>query len=103
MLPAVIEDNLDQIRSLCVRHRVRSLILFGSAARDDFDSERSDIDFLYEFEADATPGLGGYFDFQHALEEVLGRKVDLVFAAEIRNPYLRKSIFESTVPIYVAA
>lgn len=103
MLPPVIEDNLDQIRGLCVRHRVHSLILFGSAARDDFDNERSDIDFLYEFEADAEPGLSGYFDLKEALENLLNRKVDLVFAEGIRNPYLRKSIFESTVPIYVAA
>lgn len=103
MLPALIEDHLDQIRDLCVRHHVRSLILFGSAARDDFDIERSDVDFLYQFEPDAEPGLTGYFDFKGALEELLGRKVDLVFAEGIRNPYLRKSIFESTVPIYVAA
>jgi uncharacterized protein len=103
MLPAVIENNLEKIRDLCVRHRVRSLILFGSAARDDFDNERSDVDFLYEFEPDAELGLSGYFDFQGALEELLGRKVDLVCAEGIRNPYLRKSIYESTVPIYVAA
>jgi hypothetical protein len=103
MLPPLIEQNLGAIRDLCIQYHVRSLILFGSAARDDFDSDRSDVDFLYEFDAEASSGLSGYFDFQRAMEDLLGRKVDLVYPGGIRNPYLRKSIFDSTVPIYVAA
>ena len=56
--------------------------------RDDFDSERSDVDLLVEFERfdDSNP-LETYFRLQEALEEVFERKVDLIEAGSVRNPY----------------
>ncbi|WP_425432381.1 nucleotidyltransferase family protein [Granulicella pectinivorans] len=35
--------------SFCRQYRVRRFAVFGSAIRDDFDPERSDIDFRVEF------------------------------------------------------
>ncbi len=49
----------EEVRALCRRFGVRRLDLFGSAARDDFDPARSDLDFLYELEAKPP---GGYAD-----------------------------------------
>lgn len=45
-----IEEHRPELAYLCRRYRVLSLSLFGSAARDDFDPERSDYDFLVDFE-----------------------------------------------------
>ena len=40
----------DELRAVCRRFHVRRLDLFGSAARGDFDPQRSDVDFLVEFD-----------------------------------------------------
>ena len=67
---AEIALRREEVRALCRRFGVRRLALFGSAARDDFDPERSDLDFLYEFEAKPP---GGYADgFLRAFEELVG-------------------------------
>jgi predicted nucleotidyltransferase len=104
-LPEVIAEHLEEIRGLCVEHHIRTLTLFGSAARDDFDPQRSDADFLVEFlpNAPRLPWAGNYFRFQEALEGLLGRRVDLVMPGAIHDPNLKKSIYENSVPLYVAA
>src|SRR5262244_388898 len=58
-----------ELRALCRRFHVRRLDLFGSAARGDFDPERSDTDFLVEFDR-AHPdalSLRTYFGLKEAL------------------------------------
>src|SRR5438034_3869181 len=89
----IIEQNLPAIHELCRRFGVRRLELFGSAATGRFDPERSDLDFVVEFDESRTFGLkGSYFRFHGALEELFQRKVDLVTAGTIENPYLRRQI-----------
>ena len=104
-LPAIIREHADELRVACEKHYVRSLVLFGSAAREDFDVSRSDLDFLVEFLPNEphTRFGGEYFALKDDLENVFERRVDLVEPTAIENPYLRRSIYESTVPIYVAA
>jgi len=92
-----------QIDALCRRFYVRRLDVFGSAARHDFDPERSDVDFLVEFEpGNPLAGLEAYFGFKQALEDLLERKVDLVAAGRVRNPYLRTSIEQSRENVFSA-
>ena len=89
-----IADHRAALAELCRRFGVRRLEVFGSAARgDDFDPATSDADFLVQFtpNSDFAP-LAQYFDFQEAVEALLGRKVDLVEPTAIRNPYLLASI-----------
>ena len=43
------EKNIKKIRTLCAKHNVEKLYLFGSATNDKF-TEKSDIDFLVNFE-----------------------------------------------------
>jgi len=89
-----IADRRAALAELCRRFGVRRLEVFGSAARgDDFDPAHSDADFLVEFtpNSDFAP-LAQYFDFQEAMQALLGRKVDLVQPTAIRNPYLLASI-----------
>ena len=90
-----------KIRKLCRSLAVRRLDLVGSAARDDFRSESSDVDVLIEFEGDQAL-FDRYFDLKHGLERVLGRKVDVIQHGAIRNPYLRESIERDRIVIYEA-
>ncbi len=63
-----ITDHRDALADLCREHHVRSLFVFGSAAREDFDPGRSDVDLLVEFEP--LPE-GGYADAYFGLREAL--------------------------------
>ena len=98
---ALVEQKKQGIADLCRRHEVRRLDLFGSAARGDFQPERSDLDFVVQF---ARTGYAGYADtflnFADALETLLGRKVDLLTERMIRNPYFRATVDATRQTIY---
>ena len=88
----VIERNINQIVSLCKKHKVRMLYIFGSALTDRFTDD-SDIDFLVEFEnVDIQDYFDNYMDFKEKLETLLNRQVDLVENQAIRNPIFRMVI-----------
>lgn len=99
----LIADRRAEVAALCRRFHVRRLELFGSAAMGGFDPERSDLDFLVEFEAEApVRALDAFFGFKEELEALLGRPVDLVMLGAVRNPYLRASIEASRELVYAA-
>lgn len=65
---------------------MRRLDIFGSATTAAFDVASSDVDVPVEF--DTGPGsFGAYFGLKEGLEAILGRPVDVVTAAGVRNPY----------------
>ena len=94
----------DESRAVCRRFHRRRLDLFGSAARGDFDPQRSDVDFPVEFDRThpAALSLRTYFGLKEALEGLLGRPVDLVEPGAVRNPYLTASIEGSREPVFAA-
>ena len=99
-----IAQHRRELQVLCRRFHVRRLDLFGSAARGDFDPNHSDIDFLVEFDWQhpAALSLSTYLGLKDALENLLGRSVDLVEPSALRNPYLKASIDASREPIFEA-
>jgi predicted nucleotidyltransferase len=100
----IITENREKIAELCRAHHVRRLSVFGSAVRDDFDPERSDVDFMVEFEPSED-----HRDFEvqsllkEKLTELFDRPVDLIRAGLIRNPYLLREILNDQVTLYAAA
>jgi predicted nucleotidyltransferase len=98
---ALVEQQKSGIADLCRRHEVRRLDLFGSAARGDFQPERSDLDFIVQF---TRTGYAGYADafleFAEALERLLGRKVDLLTERMIRNSYFRAAVESTRQTVY---
>ena len=77
--------------------------MFGSAASPQFDPERSDFDFLVEFD-ELPPGsyATAFFGLLEDLEQLLERPVDLVVPSAIRNPYFRESVEASRALLYAA-
>lgn len=84
-------NEREEILTTLARHRteltrlgVRSLALFGSAARGEMRSA-SDVDLLVDF---ARPvGLFGFLEVKSYLERILGRSVDLVTERALRPEY----------------
>jgi uncharacterized protein len=69
---------------------VRRLDVCGSGARGvDFDPQRSDVDFLVEFDSDSRPTLKTFFALRRELAALLARPVDLVMAGSVTNPFLK--------------
>ena len=100
---AVIDDQKEQLEALCRQHRVKRLEVFGSAADGTFKPESSDLDFLVEF-VPLSPGehYEAYFGLWEGLQALFGRKVDLVEAQVMRNPYFIRRVNESRRLVYAA-
>ena len=98
-----IDDHRAALEKLCRRYHVRSLFLYGSAARDDFDPSRSDVDLLVEFET-LPPGgyTDAYFGLRESLEALFDRDVDLVALSAVRNPYMKADIERTRTLVYAA-
>lgn len=93
----------DQIHALCGRYAVARLELTGSAARDDFDPESSDIDLLVEFLPGVRVSALDFVELAEALEQAFGRRVDLIELQAVANPILREALLRDRVPFYAAA
>jgi len=103
-MQSFIEEKREAIVELCRTHYVRRFSVFGSAVRDDFDPERSDVDVRVEFDEAGAFEHGyaeNYFDLQDKLIHLFGRKVDVV-SGLIRNSYFREEIEKSQVTLYAA-
>jgi len=99
----LIGERQGELAEICRRFRVRRLELFGSAAAGGFREEESDLDFLVEFQP-LGPGehADAYFGLLQALEDMFGRRVDLVMAVAIRNRYFRESVDHTRRLVYAA-
>ncbi len=89
----LLKEKREEILRVCAKYGAHNVRVFGSVARGEAD-EASDLDFLVELE----PGrslldLGG---LQYELEQLLGRRVDVVtergLKARIRDRVLREAV-----------
>jgi hypothetical protein len=100
---SLVEEKRAELGRLCAQYHVRRLELFGSAADERFDPERSDLDFLVEFEDLAWNEYAQhYFGLADALVDLFGRPVDLVMLAAVDNPYFLEEIESSRRLLYAA-
>ncbi|MBI3399661.1 MAG: nucleotidyltransferase family protein [Deltaproteobacteria bacterium] len=68
------------------RYGVKRIGLFGSFVRGE-QRENSDIDFIVEFE---TPNFDNFMDLAFYLEDLFGRKVEILTPEGIRGIRIRK-------------
>jgi len=94
-LTAEVLGRLRADRSSLDRFGVRSIALFGSVARGEAGPE-SDVDILVDYRADARPDLFEFIDLKEHLQELVGRRVDLVTPAAL-HPRLRDKILAEAV------
>lgn len=101
---ARIDIPREQLATFCHRWQISEVALFGSVLRDDF-GPNSDIDVLVRFQPQARPTLFDMVRMQDELQDILGRKVDLVSrrGIEMSRNYLRKkAILEAAEVVYGA-
>jgi len=96
----LIERNIDTMRDLCSRHKVRRLFAFGSVLTDSFKKD-SDVDLVVDFQdVNLYEYADNYFDLKESLENLFKRNVDLLEEKAIKNPYLKQSIDSSKQLVY---
>jgi hypothetical protein len=91
----------DRIADFCRRWKITEMSVFGSVVRADFRPD-SDVDVLVSFEGDAGWTLLDIVTIHEDLAALLGRPVDLIEEAALRNPYRRAAILESRQLVYAA-
>ena len=84
----------------CARFGVARLRVFGSVLTDHFDPHTSDIDFLVDFQAGRNDRFADFFGLQDELTRIFGRKIDLVVAESVKNPYFKSSVLGGTEDVY---
>jgi uncharacterized protein len=99
---AAMTLDVDAIARACKRHGVGRLRIFGSAVTGRFDPKRSDVDFFVDFLPEVHDLLGNYLALQEELEQIVGRKVDLVMSDAVENPYFAAEAARSAQDVYAA-
>ena len=91
----LLEQHRTAILGIAAKHGARNVRVFGSMARPGA-TETSDVDIL----VDLAPGrsLLDQVGLQQELEELLGKKVDIVVEGGI-SPYLEERILAEAVPL----
>lgn len=101
MANTFIQNRLTEIRDLMQKHRVKKAYLFGSAVNEKFN-DQSDVDFVVDVDDTIEPvELGGHLlDLNFELEELLGRKVDLLTSRSLKNPIFIQAVNQTKELIY---
>lgn len=86
----LLTQHLPQVQ---LTYGIKSLGVFGSFVREEA-TESSDLDVLVEFEE--APTFRKYMDLKFFLEDLFGRKVDLVIPADIK-PQIREQILKEVI------
>lgn len=99
----LIQNKLDEIISVCKKHHVEAISLFGSAAKNTM-TENSDIDLLAKFSSniDVLEYADNYFSLLENLEDILQRKIDLISTKSLKNPILKEEIYQTKIDLYAA-
>ena len=94
-IPELIGSKREMILTLAGKYGVDRVRIFGSVARDEARTD-SDVDFLVHFKNGRT--LFDLIGFGQDVEELLGRKVDVLSERGV-SPYMKDRIFKEAVPL----
>lgn len=98
----IISENIEEIRCLCLKYKVKRMFVFGSVCSEDFN-DQSDIDFLISFEhVPIEDYADNFFDLLFQLRTLLKREIDITSEKSLTNPYFIKEIEQKKQLIYAA-
>jgi predicted nucleotidyltransferase len=91
----------ETIDAFCRNWQIQELSLFGSALRDDFRAD-SDVDLLVVFEPTAPWDLWDITKMEDELQQMFGRRVDVIEKRALKNPFRRFEILTTRQILYAA-
>ncbi len=95
-LKDLIKEKREEIISLSAKHGAFNIRIFGSVARGE-DTANSDIDFLIDYDLSKTsPWFPGGLLID--LEELLGRKVDIVTEKSL-HPSIKEKVLKEAIKL----
>lgn len=100
-VPEIIADKYAALAGLCEQYGVKRVYAFGSVITAAFDPVASDVDLVVEM--DEMPPLERgekLIALWEALEDLFGRKVDVLTDQPIKNPYLRDNVARTKQLVY---
>ena len=100
---AAVREHIEAIKKVCKKMQLQSLYLFGSGSTQKNHTRESDLDFIFKFKKDENglPISGyDYFDLMFNLEEITGKKIDLVAEEKIKNKYFLDRVNQEKIKIY---
>ena len=98
----IVTDRIDELKRLCDTYNVKSMYAFGSVCTDKFN-DNSDIDILISFDTlSIDQYTDNYFDLHYKLQDLFGRKIDLLTEKSLSNPYFIKGLEQTKQLIYAA-
>ena len=98
----IVLDRIDELIRLCNIYNVKSMYVFGSVCTDKFN-DNSDIDILVSFDnLSIDKYTDNYFDLHYKLQDLFGRKIDLLTDKSLSNPYFIKGLEQTKQLIYAA-
>jgi uncharacterized protein len=95
-IPGLPHGAVERLGAFCKTHRVQSLRVFGSFARQSFTDE-SDIDILLEFQPGVDPDLFELGGMQQELTDIFDREVDLKTPEMFSPPNLERVVASSVL------
>ena len=99
----LLKIRREEIAKACERHGVARLDVFGSALREDFRPNESDLDLLVEFKPmEPYERVEAYFGLLDDIRKLLNLKVDLVMVGAVKNQYIARDIERTKQLLYAA-
>ncbi len=96
----LINTQIKTLREIFKEHLIKEAYVFGSVTTDQFN-EDSDVDILVSFINIPFDGYAdNLWDLEDKLEDILGRKVDVIPDHTLKNPYFINSVDENKIKIY---
>lgn len=98
----IVTDRIDELIQLCNVYSVKTMHVFGSVCTDKFN-DNSDIDILISFDnLSVEQYTDNYFELHYKLQDLFGRKIDLLTDKSLSNPYFIKGMEQTKQLIYAA-
>lgn len=100
-LITLIKERYKEFVDICREHKVDKIYAFGSSITGHFNPLTSDIDIIISVDIENPADRGeALLSLWDKLEELFGRKVDLLTEDSIHNPFLKSNIERTKRLIY---